>query len=75
MTQQKVIELPEQTGMCQFITDQRQTEMQADIKKMVAKWNTNHCRQERRKDSCTSKLHLLQSTVKKYSVIVRTVLL
>lgn len=37
MTQQEVLKLPEQTGLCQFITDQRQTKMQEDIKKMVAK--------------------------------------
>jgi hypothetical protein len=31
MAQQKILELPEQTKMCQFVTDQRHTEMQADI--------------------------------------------
>jgi hypothetical protein len=31
MVQQKILELPEHTEMCQFITDQRHTEMQADI--------------------------------------------
>jgi hypothetical protein len=64
LTQQKVLKLPEQTGLCQFVTDQRHTEMQTDIKRMVTKWNINHWRQEGRKSSCTSELELLQPTVK-----------